>query len=97
MWKRITIYAKGVSIGSKHALTSEVNNRKRKVDNPIVVELHENFKILVGYGEVQATRFVREEMVRYLQDTMIMVRLIYHERQQRDPAIDYITKTLEMM
>ena len=59
-WKRIINYAKGFLVVERHGLKGQ-SNRKRKPDDPIVIRLHKHFAILVGYGEVQATRFVREE------------------------------------
>ena len=37
------------------------NNHKRKVDDPVMIKVREYFTELVGYSEVNATRFVREK------------------------------------
>ena len=58
-WKLIRQAALCGVMAPKHGNTGK-HNRKRGAENPMIRRLHDHFKELLGWSEVQATRLVRE-------------------------------------
>ena len=59
-WETITKHSKTSMVIPPHGNFGKPN-RKRKADDPVVVDLKSHFNRLMEDAEVEATRFVREE------------------------------------
>ena len=61
VWKEVAVaHKQGKSISS-HGLRGKKSNSLPEDHDEIIVSLHDHFSILKNYGEVEATRFVREK------------------------------------
>ena len=61
VWKEVAVaHKQGKSISS-HGLRGKKSNSLPEDHDEIIVSLHDHFSILNNYGEVEATRFVREK------------------------------------